>query len=131
MEGVRGQELSPGSVSAGPLDDAIQAAADAKFRTIFEQGNHFAGVMNVDGTVMEANRLCLDSCGFKREDVIGRKFWDCGWWNRSPVLMGTIREATAYAAGGGLFRRETEYFIADGSRRFLDLTVAAAKDEAG
>ncbi len=44
---------------------AAQAAeSNAKFRTFFEQGTNFAGVLSLDGVVIEANRLCLDACGF-------------------------------------------------------------------
>jgi PAS domain-containing protein len=47
--------------------DAIAAAeANAKFRTFFEQGTYFAGVMSVDGTVVEANRVSLEGCGYTR-----------------------------------------------------------------
>ena len=62
---------------------AEAAAANAKFRAFFEQGMNFAGVLALDGTVVEANRLCLDACGFTRDEVIGKPFWECGWWNRS------------------------------------------------
>ena len=49
---------------------AAQAAeANAKFRAFFEQGTNFAGVLALDGTVVEANRLCLDACGFVRDEV--------------------------------------------------------------
>ena len=107
------------------------AEANAKFRTFFEQGSYFAGVMTTDGTVVEANRLCLDACGFKREEVIGKKFWDCGWWNRSPELMEMVREATRQAAGGSTFRRESTYFLANGAQRVVDLILSPVKDDSG
>ena len=31
--------------------------------------------MTLDGTIIEANRLSIEFAGFRREDVIGRKFW--------------------------------------------------------
>ena len=107
------------------------AEANAKFRTFFEQGSYFAGVMSLDGTVIEANRLCLDACGFTREQIIGKKFWECGWWNRSSALVEMIRAGTRQAADGLLFRRETRYFIADGSERIVDLILAPVTDDNG
>lgn len=112
-------------------DARAAAEANAKFRTFFEQGSNFAGVMALDGTIIEANRLSLDACGFSREDIIGKKFWDCGWWNRSPALMDMVREGTHRAATGLLFRRESPYFVADGSQRIVDLAIAPIKDDAG
>jgi signal transduction histidine kinase len=42
-----------------------------------------------------------------------------------------VREGTHGAAAGVLFRRETPYFLADGSQRMVDLAIAPIKDEAG
>ena len=112
--------------------EAAQAAeANAKFRAFFEQGTNFAGVLALDGTVIEANRLCLDACGFARDEVIGKSFWNCGWWNRSAALMEMVRAASLQAAGGRLFRTETNYFVADGAERVVDLILAPVTDEAG
>ena len=110
---------------------ARAAEANAKFRAFFEQGTNFAGVLALDGTVVEANRLCLDACGFTREEVIGKPFWECGWWNRSAALMDMVRAASLQAAGGRQFRTETNYFVADGAERVVDLILAPVTDEAG
>jgi PAS domain S-box-containing protein len=107
------------------------AEANAKFRTFFDQGTYFAGVMTIEGMVVEANRICLDACGFTREEVIGKKFWECGWWKPSAVLVEMVREGSVQAAEGRFFRKETPYFIADGSERFVELTLAPVTDDEG
>lgn len=113
-------------------EDARAAAeANAKFRTFFEQGSYFAGVMTLDGVLVEANRLCLEYCGYTRADVIGRQFWDCGWWNRSVELQKMIRQATQEAAAGRRFQRETHYFFADGTERYMDLIITPITDASG
>ncbi len=43
--------------------------ASAKFRTFFEQGAGFAGLLSLDGTIIEVNRYSLDASGFSREDI--------------------------------------------------------------
>jgi PAS domain S-box-containing protein len=111
---------------------AAQAAeSNAKFRTFFEQGTNFAGVLSLDGVVIESNRLSLDACGFTREDVIGKPFWECGWWNRSPALMEMIRNAALRAAAGQVSRMESNYFVASGDKRVVDLILAPVTDDAG
>jgi signal transduction histidine kinase/DNA-binding response OmpR family regulator len=55
------------------------ATANAKFRAFFDQGLLFAGVMALDGTLLEANRLSLETCGYTKEEVLGKKFWQCAW----------------------------------------------------
>jgi len=110
---------------------ARAAEANAKFRAFFEQGRNFAGVLALDGTVVEANRLCLDACGFTYDEVIGKPFWECGWWNRSEALREMVRAASLQAAAGRLFRAETNYFVADGAERVVDLILSPVTDEAG
>jgi PAS domain S-box-containing protein len=107
------------------------ATANAKFRAFFDQGPLFAGVMALDGTLLEANRLSLEACGYTREQVVGKKFWECPWWSPSPVLARTIREASARAAAGESFRAELPYFVAGGSERVVDFTLLPIKDTSG
>src|SRR5688572_3213339 len=109
----------------------VAADASAKFRTFFEQGASFAGLLSLDGTVVEVNRLSLEACGFKREEVIGRKFWECPWWNRSVDLMEMVRAGVNEAIEGRMFRRETPYFISDGRERIVDMTISPVTDDAG
>jgi PAS domain S-box-containing protein len=110
---------------------AETATANAKFRAFFDQGPIFAGLMALDGTILEANRLCLDACGYTKEDVIGKKFWECPWWSPSPRLMETIKVASGAAAAGELFQVEMPYFVADGSERMVDFILMPIKDESG
>ena len=111
---------------------AIAAAeANAKYRTFFEQDNYFACVMQPDGTLIEANRLCVEGCGFRREDIIGRKYWECGWWSPSEALVKLVRAGALEAAEGRTVRVETRYFFADGSERIADLVLSPVTDDAG
>lgn len=109
----------------------VAAEASAKFRTFFEQGTSFAGLLSLDGTVIEVNRLSLEACGFRREEVIGRKFWECPWWNRSVDLMDMVRAGVREAIEGRVFRRETPYFVADGGERVVHMTISPVTDDAG
>ena len=106
-------------------------AATAQFRAFFEQGALFAGIMHVDGTILETNRLALEACGYTKEQVVGKPFWECPWWSPSPTLAERIKAGSAQAAAGEAFRAEMPYFIADGSRRMVDLVIPPIKDEMG
>jgi PAS domain S-box-containing protein len=110
---------------------AEAATANAKFRAFFEQGPLFAGIMALDGTIIEANRLSLESCGYTKEQVVGKPFWECPWWNKSAALMDQIKTAVAETATGQVFRAEMPYFVADGSQRMVSLLVLPIKDETG
>ena len=107
------------------------AAANAKFHAFFEQGAFFAGIMDVDGTLLEANRLSWELPGFTTEEIIGKPFWDTPWWAPSPQLRERIAAASRQAAAGEAFRAELPYFVADGSERVADVTIQPIRDEAG
>jgi PAS domain S-box-containing protein len=112
--------------------EALAAAqANAKFQTFFEHGSHFAGLMAPDGTLLEANRIAVEGCGFARADVIGKPFCEGGWWAPSGELAAEIRRGIGQARADGTFRAELPYYVADGSRHFADIIITAVKDEQG
>jgi PAS domain S-box-containing protein len=110
---------------------AEAATANAKFRAFFEQGPLFAGIMALDGTMIEANRLLLEACGYTKEQVVGKPFWECPWWNKSVALMDQIKTAVAETATGQTFQAEMPYFVADGSQRMMSLLVLPIRNEKG
>src|SRR5262245_17911408 len=110
---------------------AEAAAANAKFHAFFEQGALFAGIMDVNGTLLEANRLSWEACGFTKEQVIGKPFWDGPWWSPSQPLVEQIRAASVEAAAGQTFRAEMPYFVADGNERIAEVTILPIRDESG
>ena len=110
---------------------AEAATANNKFRAFFEQGPLFAGIMALDGSIIEANRLSLEACGYTREQVVGKRFWDCPWWRKSETLTQQIKLAVAQTAAGQIFDAEMPYFVADGSQRMVHLIVLPIKDETG
>ncbi len=83
------------------------------------------------GTILEANRLSWEACGFSREQIIGKPFWEGPWWAPSPDLVDRIKTASAQAAAGQTFRAEMPYFVADGSQRVADVTIQPIRDDEG
>jgi PAS domain S-box-containing protein len=106
-------------------------AATAKFKALFEQTTVFAGVMSLDGIVLDANRLCLDMCGYRDEDIIGRPFWETGWWRGSAETQAQIRAATLQAARGEAYREVLPYLWADGSEHVVDFALHPIRDDQG
>jgi PAS domain S-box-containing protein len=110
---------------------AEAVAANAKFRAFFDQGAFFAGIMDLDGTLVEANRLSWEACGYTPEQVVGKPFWEGPWWAPSRELSAAIEAASRQAASGEMFRAEMPYFVADGSERVADVTIQPIRDESG
>jgi len=110
---------------------AEAVAATAKFRAVFEQTPVFAGIMTLDGTVIDANQLSLQACGYRSEDVLGHRFWETGWWRHSKEVQAKVREATMLAAQGCPFRETLTYHWADDTERVVDFALHPIVDAQG
>ncbi|WEF35633.1 hybrid sensor histidine kinase/response regulator [Pseudoduganella chitinolytica] len=107
------------------------APTDAVYRTFFDQATHFAGLMTPDGMLVDVNRRSLEAGRRRREDVVGRYFWECGWWSPSPALADEVRACTRLAAGGATVRRELRYYRDDARECWTDIVFAPVTDTAG
>jgi PAS domain S-box-containing protein len=105
--------------------------ADTKFRAVFDQCSGFAGIMTVDGFLIDANHLSLEACGYHAEEVLDRLFWETAWWRGNTEVQAKIREATLRAADGIPYREELPYVWADGSARVVDFTLHPIRNENG
>jgi len=106
-------------------------AATAKFRAIFEQTSVFAGIMDRDGTLVDANRLSLEACGYQAEEVLGKPFYITAWWRNHPESQEKIRAATAKAAEGHPYRETLLYSFCDGSERVVDFALFPIRNQDG
>jgi PAS domain S-box-containing protein len=107
------------------------SAAAAKFEALFNQSGIFAGIVDLQGYLREANHLSLDWCGYTKEQVLDRPFWDTPWWRGSEEMKARIRVATDQAASGAVFREELQYWLADGSERVVDFAMHPIRDRSG
>jgi len=74
------------------------------------------------------NRISLETCGYRAEDVLGRPFWECGWFHGSKELQATVREAVKRAAQGKPFREIINYLWADESEHVCDFAIHPIRD---
>jgi PAS domain S-box-containing protein len=105
--------------------------ANAKFRALFDQASQFAGIMTVDGTLIDANESSLQICGYTRDQVVGRPFWQTAWWRHDKIVQDKLRTATESAAQGISYREELSYVWADGSLHAVDFRLHPIRDDAG
>jgi two-component system cell cycle sensor histidine kinase/response regulator CckA len=106
-------------------------AATQRFRAIFDQTFQYIGLLDVDGTVLEANQSALAFLNLVPGDVIGRKFWETPWWDHSPKAQARVRDAVAAAARGEVVRFETTHPGIDGLGRHIDFSLKPVRDANG
>jgi PAS domain S-box-containing protein len=96
-----------GRVAERAQAEAALRDSERRFRAIFNQTFQFAGLLKPDGTLLEANQTALVFGGLQREDVVGRPFWETGWWVNSPEAQERLQTAVRQAANGRFVRYET------------------------
>jgi PAS domain S-box-containing protein len=106
-------------------------AATAKFESVFQQSSTFAGITDLDGVVLEANRFSLEACGYGLAQVVGEPFWRTPWWRGSRYVQAKIREATATAAAGEAYVATLPYWRSDGTERLVAFAMHPICDDTG
>ena len=113
------------------LDDKNRQLHQAhdELMAVYDQGL-FASHCNMEGRIVHANRAAVEDLGFARADIIGKLFWEAGWWYMAETRE-WIRKAFERAAAGTPFRAELSYVFRDGTVRVTDISFVPIKDEAG
>lgn len=79
-----------------------------KYKQVFENTGQYIGLLDTNGTLVEANQTALEFGGLDRKDVIGKKIWETYWFRHSPDVQRQIRDDVRSAASGEPVRRELE-----------------------
>ena len=111
-------------------EEAVRES-EQRANAILNSAFQLQGLLECDGTLIDANAAALSVIEAKREDVVGLPFWDCPWWAHDLDLQATLKESVERAAAG-----ETAQFLAthptpDGSLRQIDFRVTPVRDDTG
>ncbi len=105
--------------------------SETRLRRVIDNMIGFVGVLDTQGTLLEVNDAALIVAGLTREDVIGKEFWNCYWWNYGPEVARQVQEATEQAAAGETVRYDVAVRAANDTRLDIDFMIAPARDERG
>jgi diguanylate cyclase (GGDEF)-like protein/PAS domain S-box-containing protein len=101
-------------------------------RAVFNQSRLYMSILELDGTLRDANHSALDLIGDPApEEVIGKPFWNTPWWSHDPALQERLRQAFAEVASGRSSRFEATHPAADGTLRHIDFQLHPILDESG
>mgnify|MGYP005811364587 CR=1 FL=1 len=107
------------------------AVAEARSRRQLDHLAAFVAVLAPDGRVIDVNQTPLEAAGITHADVVGRRFWDCYWWNYDPALQVELRAAVARAARGELIRYDTTARAAGGQLLAFDFMLTPMREGDG
>ncbi len=111
-------------------DRKVEESA-AQLRRLIDHMAAFVSMLDRDGILLEVNEAALSRGGLRREEVIGRKFWECPWWTHDPVLPRMIEEWCRRAREGETIRHDVVGRTAGDGRVDVDFMLVPVRDESG
>jgi PAS domain S-box-containing protein len=93
----------------------------------------FVGLLDVEGNVMEINKVALDAVGIALSEVRGRPFWTTFWWQVSAQINATLRACIRRAAAGEFVRWDTPIYGRAGGKEtiIIDASLMPVRDDSG
>lgn len=106
-------------------------AIEVRFQSIFNKTTTFIGLLEPDGTLIEANDTALNFGGFTREQAQGQKFWDAPWWSLSDAIQSQLKTAIQKASKGEEIRYDVDVVGGSGEIITIDFSLRPVFDENG
>lgn len=88
------------------------------------------GILNCDGTLVFTNDTPLKATEIQMADVIGKKFWDCPWWNYDSKIRALVKSDVIQARAGKSTSRDVLGFSPRGLF-WIQLNVYPVRDDNG
>ncbi len=112
------------------VSDRIEFS-ERRFRAIFEQQNQLTGIVDLEGIVVDANQRSLDFSGLERADVIGRPFWEAGWWTHDSQQQAQVQDAIRRAVNGEVVSFQATHRCPNGTLATVDFSIRPVRNEHG
>lgn len=96
------------------------------FKTIFNQQFQFMAILNSEGIVIEVNDLVLASQGVKRNDYVGKLFWQTTAWKNLPEWESIWKQRlTEAATKKNTILNDDVFQVKDGSIHYASSSTTA------
>ena len=85
-------------VTESKRSEAALREAQRRFEAVFNQQFQFMAILDPDGRLLEANETSFHATGVRREQVLGRLFWETPWWDEFPIVQETWKALISQAS---------------------------------
>ncbi len=105
--------------------------SEERVRAIFHNSAHYLGLLEPDGTVIEANQCALELVNGDIDTLRGQYFWQTPWWNHSQELQGRLKASVEAAAQGDSSRYDVTHISAVGEIHHVDFSLKPVRASTG
>lgn len=124
-------EQEPTPIFLGFIEDVTERKKqERRFKAIFNNTFQFTGLLEPDGTVLEANETALYFGGVDRDDIVGKQVWETYWFQTGTETRKTARKAVEQAQNGEFYRDEMRVQGND-EEVVIDFSVQPVTNEVG
>ncbi|WP_394335713.1 PAS domain S-box protein [Natronolimnobius baerhuensis] len=111
-------------------DLSDQKLRERRFEAVFNNTYQFTGLLEPDGTLIEANDTALSFGGLKREEIVGTPLWEVIWFQSNERAREIARKGVEKAANGGFIHDEIRV---QGEERsaIIDFSIRPVTDHHG
>ncbi len=103
------------------MDDAPERL----FEMVFNQQFQFMAILSPDGRVLKINQLALTQQGAKREDYVGKLFWESPAWRNLPEWKKIWKQRLLQAAYQRTPVKTEDTYHVNGSLRYAEAATTA------
>ncbi|MEQ6167362.1 sigma 54-interacting transcriptional regulator [Ekhidna sp. MALMAid0563] len=105
---------------------------EERYRNVFNQQFQFTALLDLNGKVVHINDLPLKVQGLKREDYLGKYFWDSPGWQEDKEWQKKIKSQVLFAKKTGeTLTVEDLYFGLNNSIRWAMASYSVIKNSKG
>jgi PAS domain S-box-containing protein len=112
------------------FDITDRKKGERRLDAVFNHTYQFTGLMEPDGTLIEANDTALRFAAVDEADVLGRPLWETYWFQAETVDRDRLRRAVQRAAAGEFVRYELTVQGRDECRT-IDFSLRPVENEEG
>ncbi len=84
----------------------MSVQAERGIRAILDNLYTYFALLDTEGVVLEINKAPLEQGGYRREDVVGRRFQDTPWWTHDDAVRAQLVAALESARSGRTVRHD-------------------------
>jgi PAS domain S-box-containing protein len=105
--------------------------SEQRIRAIYDGTNDYIGLLTTEGILLDCNRASLTFGNNRRDEVLGKPFWETVWFSHTPGAPEAMREWIERAARGEFIRRELPLTAPSGQVTIFDFSLSPVRDQRG